>query len=661
MHITELCSPKSYVIPTVARLIPPKPATIKKERVLNNLKDRLMETVGEYQKKHCDKNGKIKRQNITRTEEKAMQEVKESIKKKEIVIFTTDKSSRFSVDTPENYEEAIMNHTRNDIQIEKEKIRNIENKMNQHMRIFNKMFRVGSNHEHESRVEMATHSTNTPAPPLYGVRKDHKTSENAIKGPPVRPVCGANQAPNSRLGNFLSRIINDFADAEEITTECKSSEEMRASFEKFNDEDDIEMKKECRVISMDVKALYPSMEWEEITTAVKELIENSQDEVKNVDYEEIAKYLAVTTDKEILEKEGLDEYIPKRKITTGRKITIAYLCNKNNDDKWQKARQPGKKEKKKMVALAVAEGVRACMSNHTYRVGDTTFQQQAGGPIGLELTGAVSRAFMHRWDKLYLEKVEKAGIQMKMYKRYVDDSNQVAVVPPPNSKYNVNEEKIVIDPELDDQNIPKDQRLAEILMNIANSVMNCITMEGDWPSKNKDHKMPILDMKVWTNEDGIILYQHYEKNVSRKTVLNAKSAHSAACKRGVHTQEIIRRLLNTSIRLQWEEEAAPITTEYMRRMKQAGYGEKYRLEVLKHALNIYDQKWEDHRKGKRPIFRPAEWKREERKEEKKRKKTKLGYKRWPYSTNLCPYYTWRDSLKDDEKSSRGRNKRRNRI
>ena len=127
-------------------------------------------------------------------------------------------------------------------------------------------------------------------------------------------------------------------------------------------------------------------------------------------------------------------------------------------------------------------------------------------------------------------------------------------------------------------------------------------------------------MKVWTNEDRIILYQHYEKNVSRKTVLNAKSAHSAACKRGVHTQEIIRRLLNTSIRLKWEEEAAPIITEYMRRMKQAGYGEKYRLEVLKHALNIYDQKWEDHRKGKRPIFRPAEWKREERKEEKKRKK-----------------------------------------
>ena len=43
---------------------------------LNNLKDLLLETVEEYQKQHCDKNGNIKRQFITRTREKAIQEVK---------------------------------------------------------------------------------------------------------------------------------------------------------------------------------------------------------------------------------------------------------------------------------------------------------------------------------------------------------------------------------------------------------------------------------------------------------------------------------------------------------------------------------------------------------------------------------------------------------
>ena len=116
-------------------------------------------------------------------------------------------------------------------------------------------------------------------------------------------------------------------------------------------------------------------------------------------------------------------------------------------------------------------------------------------------------------------------------------------------------------------------------------------MEGDWPSKNSDRKLPILDMKTWTDHEGTILYQHYEKPVSSKTVLHAKSAHSSACKRSVHTQEVLRRLLNCSKRLDWETEVAPMITDYMDRMRRAEYGERYRRDVLTHALNIYDHKW----------------------------------------------------------------------
>ena len=47
--------------------------------------------------------------------------------------------------------------------------------------------------------------------------------------------------------------------------------------------------------------------------------------------------------------------------------------------------------------------------------------------------------------------------------------------------------------------------------------------------------------------------------------------------------------------------------DYMRRMKAAGCGEKYRKYILKHALEIFD-KWEDHRNGVHPIFRPKMWK-----------------------------------------------------
>ena len=65
-----------------------------------------------------------------------------------------------------------------------------------------------------------------------------------------------------------------------------------------------------------------------------------------------------------------------------------------------------------MLAFAVAEGVRTCLENHMYCVGDTKYLQMKGGPIGLELTGAVSRPFMARWDRMYKDKVNRLGIKI---------------------------------------------------------------------------------------------------------------------------------------------------------------------------------------------------------------------------------------------------------
>ena len=54
-------------------------------------------------------------------------------------------------------------------------------------------------------------------------------------------------------------------------------------------------------------------------------------------------------------------------------------------------------------------GVYTAMSCHTYKVGDEVYQQLGGGSIGLELTGAVARPFMLRWDAIYRDNLKKAG------------------------------------------------------------------------------------------------------------------------------------------------------------------------------------------------------------------------------------------------------------
>ena len=234
---------------------------------------------------------------------------------------------------------------------------------------------------------------------------------------------------------------------------------------------------------MDVKALYPSMKWSEIIKAVKEMILKSPMVIENVDWAAVARYIAVHVPQEEIDAEGLGLVIPKRKKTRTRRITVNYLRNKKNDDTWTVARKPGVRQKKKMLALAITVGVQTVMSGHTYRIGDTVYLQTEGGPIGLELTGAVSRPFMQKWDLLYLEKIRVAGILMRMYKRYVDDSNQIAVVPEPGSRYDENTGRVISDGQGLGAEVEEDERLAWILKGIANTVMEGIEMEAEYPSK----------------------------------------------------------------------------------------------------------------------------------------------------------------------------------
>ena len=119
---------------------------------------------------------------------------------------------------------------------------------------------------------------------------------------------------------------------------------------------------------------------------------------------------------------------------------------------------------------------------------------------------------------------------------------------------------------------------------------------------------------------GNILFQHYEKPSSSHKIMHVNSAQSVSCRNSVHTQEILRRLLNSSPLLNWKTEVAPVLSMYMARMKHSGYPEKYRVDTLVRALRIYDKMKEDDQKGQRPIYRPKDWNIVARKKEKERKK-----------------------------------------
>ena len=153
-----------------------------------------------------------------------------------------------------------------------------------------------------------------------------------------------------------------------------------------------------------------------------------------------------------------------------------------------------------------------------------------------------SRPFMARWDRLYLEKVKEAGIGMKLFSRYVDDSNQIA--------------------ERRNDHESRDEFVSE-LEKITNTIVDGIQMEVDKCDNYEDKALPILDMKCWLNENGDAVYKHYEKPMASKLVIPERSAHSNSSKRSVHISECLRRIQNTSQKLDWDEYVAPVLSEYM--------------------------------------------------------------------------------------------------
>ena len=83
-----------------------------------------------------------------------------------------------------------------------------------------------------------------------------------------------------------------------------------------------------------------------------------------------------------------------------------------------------------MLALALANTVNLCMSNHFYSFGGKLQRQTEGGAIGSSLTGEVARDVMSLWDRIFLKTLKNLGIIVDLYKRYVDD--QLEILPPVN-------------------------------------------------------------------------------------------------------------------------------------------------------------------------------------------------------------------------------------
>ena len=160
-----------------------------------------------------------------------------------------------------------------------------------------------------------------------------------------------------------------------------------------------------------------------------------------------------------------------------------------------------------------------------------------------------------------------------------------------------------------------------IIQQVANQINPMIQLTVDTPCNHVDGALPVLDVKVNVNvnEDNRIDFEFYEKPMKNSRVIMANSALSISQKRTILTQEGLRRLRNTKVELGPEVQQKHLN-KFMLKMRNSGYSEKFRKEILNSILNAFDKILNDDKNGVKPLFRSKSWNSEARKKSKLDKK-----------------------------------------
>ena len=173
--------------------------------------------------------------------------------------------------------------------------------------------------------------------------------------------------------------------------------------------------------SVDVKALYPSLLKAECARIVREMIEETEMEMSGVNYKEVVRGISMLADKDQIKSWGLKGFCPEITGARGPRPGMADVSKSHLKLKKPTKEPKNRREKMKLVGKFVELVVIEVFSNHIYEYGGKIYLQGEGGPIGLSLSGAISRVVMAVWDRKVGELCSLNGVKMWFQARYVDD------------------------------------------------------------------------------------------------------------------------------------------------------------------------------------------------------------------------------------------------
>ena len=209
-------------------------------------------------------------------------------KNKQIVVFETDKSKKFSVDDPNNYRSDMQPHIEKDETVDDKYVNSVTKKFNETSKGLVRITQMGKEVNQQNRASNNVHVANfSEIPTLSGHHKDHKT------GRKKRAIVNGNTGPVAPLSNLLSDILKPYCNElkDTIGKTVENTEELLSDFVEYNKSSKCDNGGKKFIGSLDVESLYPSLKVSDCVDIVRETIVNSDINIETVDITELSIFL----------------------------------------------------------------------------------------------------------------------------------------------------------------------------------------------------------------------------------------------------------------------------------------------------------------------------------------------------------------------------------
>jgi hypothetical protein len=375
------------------------------------------------------------------------------------------------------------------------------------------------------------------------------------------------------------------------------------------------------VVGADVEALFPNLADIEVANICFEAVLNSKIAFKNINYRKALLYIAISMNKTDQRTSPLWRVLPRRTSQGG--VRPGVTSSPDNEEHWY---FPGAEltlnDKRLIVATVVKIGVLVMMNTHVYTWNVESFLQKAGGPIGLRSTCAVARVVMNDWDRRWIELCNENNIRIGKSNRYMDDIRTFLKVLREGWRWMEGGLCYTKNWEQEDRTsgISSSRRTANILVGMMNDIFPFLNFTIELGEDFVDGKLPSLDTKIWVQDGWKILFEFFEKTMASNLMVEAGSALSKDVKMATLSEEITRRLRNTSLDLDHS-----CRLEIMERacikMKTSGHSDVFIRQAVEQGIRAFDDKvkrsrLDEEHPGYQPLYPKAGWRKDIKSKEK---------------------------------------------